>query len=291
MDVRGTWTLWEYAKNPGGKAAMAEVTHHRAAVLKGKAPSPAPPKPTPPSPTPSRSKRLVIKHHPLLRGHKGTAPDLVLRWANINASGAVDVVVHFHGYSGHKADLRLQVHKETISGLDFGIVSRPILGILPRGSYAGDQPGRNSESYDFPALVKPGALAALIEDALARLGRETGQSVHRGRLILTAHSGGGAALLRALAHNDPDEIHLFDALYQSGAAVIDSGEEAHRTPACLPRSRVACPARVVSCGHEGKAWHAGAQRDRGTRPVPAADVECGLAPRAVLPGRHDSDRA
>ena len=221
VDVRGTWTLWEYAKNPGGKAAMAEVTHHRAAVLKGKAPSPAPPKPTPPSPTPSRSKRLVIKHHPLLRGHKGTAPDLVLRWANINASGAVDVVVHFHGYSGHKADMRLQVHKETISGLDFGIVSRPILGILPRGSYAGDQPGRNPESYDFPALVKPGALAALIEDALARLGRETGQSVHRGRLILTAHSGGGAALLRALAHNDPDEIHLFDALYQSGAAVID----------------------------------------------------------------------
>ena len=221
VDVRGTWTLWEYAKNAGGKAAMAEVTQHRAAVLKGKAPSPAPPQPTPPSPTPSRSKRLVVEHHPLLKGHRGTAPDLVLRWANINAPGAVDVVVHFHGYSEHKAGMRLPTHKETISGLDFGGVSRSILGILPRGSYAGDQPDRNPESYDFPALVKPGALAALIDDALARLGRETGHDVRRGRLILTAHSGGGAALVRALAHNDPDEIHVFDALYQSGAALVD----------------------------------------------------------------------
>ncbi|WP_284735508.1 YcbK family protein [Dongia deserti] len=221
VDVRGTWTLWEYSKNAGGKAAMAEVTQHRAAVLKGRAPTPAPPKPTPPSPAPSQSNRLVVEHHPLLKGHRGTAPDLVLRWANVDAPGAVDVVVHFHGYSDHKAGMRLPTHKESISGLDFGSVSRPILGILPRGSYAGDRPGRNPDSYDFPALIKPGALDALIDDALARLGRQTGHDLRRGRLILTAHSGGGATLLRALAHNDPDEIHVFDALYQSGAALVD----------------------------------------------------------------------
>ena len=268
VDVRGTWTLWEYSKNAGGKAAMVEVTQHRAAVLKGKATSPTPPKPAPPSPKPSQSKRLVVERHPLLKGHRGAAPDLVLRWANINAPGPLDVVVHFHGYSGQKAGMRLPTHKEAISGLDFGSASRPTLGILPRGSYAGDQPGRNPDSYDFPALLKPGALAALIDDALVRVGRQTGHNLRRGRLILTAHSGGGAALLRALAQIDPDEIHVFDALYQSGAALVDWAKK--RIASQLASPEPVPPALRVL-------YRAGTKAKAGTQPHSEA-VARGLCP-------------
>lgn len=41
-----------------------------------------------------------------------------------------------------------------------------------------------------------------------------------GRLILTAHSGGGAALWRVLGDLNPHEVHVFDALYQSPAALL-----------------------------------------------------------------------
>ena len=72
---------------------------------------------------------------------------------------------------------------------------------------------RSGAGYDFPALVTPHGLNQLVEFALARFAHETGVTVARGGLIVTAHSGGGAALRRMLRHTDPDRIHVFDGLY------------------------------------------------------------------------------
>src|SRR5437762_13893144 len=74
--------------------------------------------------------------------------------------------------------------------------------------------------YSFPVLVQPGALLEFISDALARFSRHTGISVSMARLILTAHSGGGAALAMVLGHTDPDEVHVFDGLYGPGDALV-----------------------------------------------------------------------
>ena len=142
---------------------------------------------------------------------------------------AVDVVVHLHGYAGAGAAMNIVKHKEPISGLDFADPDNPMsvgrttptLLVLPRGNH---QPhgryGDNPERYTFPALVNPGALQQLIDDALARFARATGATVRRNRLILTAHSGGGAALMAILAHTDPDEVHTFDAQYENPAHLI-----------------------------------------------------------------------
>ena len=51
--------------------------------------------------------------------------------------------------------------------------------------------------------------------SLKRFAAKLGGATPRvGRLILTAHSGGGAALLKILEHHDPHQVHMFDALYQ-----------------------------------------------------------------------------
>jgi hypothetical protein len=54
-------------------------------------------------------------------------------------------------------------------------------------------------------------LGLALDQVRARLGVP---GLRAGRLIFTAHSGGGAGLLAALAHNDPDEVHVFDGLYE-----------------------------------------------------------------------------
>ena len=41
-----------------------------------------------------------------------------------------------------------------------------------------------------------------------------------GRLILTAHSGGGRALLDILRFHDPHQVHVFDALYWTPDTLI-----------------------------------------------------------------------
>ncbi|KIA65157.1 hypothetical protein [Nocardia vulneris] len=170
--------------------------------------------------------RLLVHRHPQLRSHAGTPPDLLIEWNGMVEPSVVDVVVHLHGYSGHGAAMQIVKHKKPISGLDFtdpakpGAAGRtvPTLLILPRGHH---QPKGNPARYTFPALTKPGALQALIDDALARFGAATGTTVRRNRLILTAHSGGGAALMAILGHTDPDEVHTFDALYNDPKALLD----------------------------------------------------------------------
>lgn len=173
--------------------------------------------------------RSEIQSVPLLAGHRGTQPDLVLRWNAMPARpGAVDVVVHLHGYSSRAAGMQLPRDKEPVSGLDFGNPdtptdqaagrSRPTLGVLPRGNFFG---GRRGSSYDFPALVRATGVTELVAFSLAQFGAIAGvPPPQRARLILTAHSGGGAALRKILRHEDPDEIHVFDALYGAAETLV-----------------------------------------------------------------------
>lgn len=180
-------------------------------------------------PTPGRtgstaSGRLVVDKLPLMRSHRGTSPDLVLRWNRIDRPGAVDVVVHFHGYSGQAQAMRIDRHKEAHSGLDFADPAnvdtagrtQPTIGVLARGNYFGGQSG---SGYNFPALVRPGAVRELVQDALQRVSRETGHSLQLGRLILTGHSGGGAPISAVVADTDPDEVQVFDGTYGSGDSI------------------------------------------------------------------------
>ena len=171
--------------------------------------------------------REVVATVPLLHGHVGTPPDLILRWNRMTSvPQAVDVAIHLHGFSGRGAAMRLDADKEPRSGLDFANPdppgepgrTEPTLCVLPRGNYYG---GRSGMGYDFPALITPEALRQLIDFALARFAARIGAAqVAMRRLLLTAHSGGGAPLMRILGHYDPDEVHVFDGLYSSAAPLV-----------------------------------------------------------------------
>jgi hypothetical protein len=162
---------------------------------------------------------------PGLATHRGTPPDLVLRWGAMPPRPVVDVVVHLHGFAARGSAMTLPRDIEPRSGLDLADPdnlatsgrSSPTLLVLPRGHYFG---GRSGRGYSFPALVRPGGLADLIEDAVRRFGAATGTIARPGRLILTAHSGGGQPLMAILRHVDPDEVHTFDALYTDPGPLI-----------------------------------------------------------------------
>jgi subtilisin family serine protease len=171
--------------------------------------------------------REVIATVPLLQSQRGTAPDLILRWNRMIAIPmAVDVVVHLHGFSVHGAAMRLDVDKEPASGLDFtnpdapGESGRaePTLFVLPRGNFYG---GRTGMGYDFPGLVTPDGLRQLLDFALTCFATRIGAPrVGMRRLLLTAHSGGGVALMRILDNNDPDEVQIFDALHTDSTPLV-----------------------------------------------------------------------
>jgi subtilisin family serine protease len=169
--------------------------------------------------------QLIVDRVPLLRSHAGTPPDMVLTWNAMESPAAVDVVVHLHGFSTRGRSMQLPADMVPVSGLDFtdpqdrssaGRTS-PTLLALPRGNFFG---GRSGRGYNFPALHPPGALNELVDDALARFAAQTGTRPARGLLILTAHSGGGASLMRILRYADPDEVHTFDALYTDPSPLI-----------------------------------------------------------------------
>lgn len=173
--------------------------------------------------------RLELTNTPLLASHRGTQPDLILRWNDMTDPGGVDIVFHLHGYSSDHERMSLR-RKEAYSGLDFSNPDNPsdphpgrgapTLCILPRGSYTGDAPGVNPEQYTFPALGTPARIRELVTYSLAQFQSATGATtdIFPRRFILTAHSGGGAALMQLLRNNTSDqlpidEIEIFDALY------------------------------------------------------------------------------
>ena len=180
--------------------------------------------------------QLTVDHVVMLSAHRGTGPDLMLRWnAMPPGTERVDIVVHLHGFSGHGGAMRIDRDKMPNSGLDFANPENPAeqgrvaptLAILPRGNYYG---GATHMGYDFPALTAPGALSQLIQASLDAFRAQTGSAATAGRLILTAHSGGGAPLMRLLAQYDPDEVFAFDALYGRPDALVRWAEARLRGP-------------------------------------------------------------
>ena len=174
--------------------------------------------------------RLEVRSIPMLASHRGSSPDLILRWNQMTAvPDAIDVVVHLHGY--WYAGMRLPRDIEPVSGLDLAPIqgaagiarTRPTLTVLPRGHDTGvrqtfrRKDGSIAYGYNamtFPALVARNGLPDLVRLALDRFAAAVGGTAPKvGRLILTAHSGGGKALLQILEHHDPHQVHVFDALY------------------------------------------------------------------------------
>lgn len=193
----------------------------------------------------------ALADHLLRPDRKGklpaTTPTLAIRW-NVDPAqkpqpGKIDLAVHFHGFTRHGIEIDVAA-KARDSGVDLDARKRPTLGLVPRGWKTGafttavrldankkpvlgpdNKPIQDPQAdvVDFPALVDNHGkgLADLIRwstEWLERevLGRTTTGSVHVDRLILTAHSGGGARLLKALANGqDPHELHIYDAFYQA----------------------------------------------------------------------------
>ncbi len=160
---------------------------------------------------------------PLLTPHGAAKKNLILRWNAAAASyTSLDVAVHFHGFGPHTLNLKT---KEEISGLDPSRRSRALLGFIPRGKNIGAV-NKTTSRYDFPELTnnKAKGLEDLIVFGLDwfaqnQLSQPTG-SIQPERFILTAHSGGGARLLRALAFHNPDEAQFFDAIYEAPSAAV-----------------------------------------------------------------------
>jgi outer membrane protein OmpA-like peptidoglycan-associated protein len=170
-----------------------------------------------------------------LAGHGGTGENLYLTWNAIpETATSIDVVVHLHGYSPLEPNRAMLEKKVAASGLDLAGRTRPTLAILPRGRKitqaeiaAERQAGRspNTSRYTFPALIAQQGigLERLIQYALTTLGREVlgGRTLHPARLIITVHSGAGAALEDLLRHHtvraacNPHEVHIYDALYSA----------------------------------------------------------------------------
>src|SRR5262249_22948018 len=185
----------DFAAAPATPAAPARSKALASALVFGESPRYAPALDVPDS-----GERAV--HMQRLRAHRAdgfsydlTGNNCVLRWAHVPAtySGPVDVVVHFHGYKGHNA-MRIAA-KAAASGCDLGSpgVARPTLGVVPQGhAFASTQKG--VDGFDFPAISSKAELDVFVDEALAAFNTATGAHASRGRLILTGHSGGGAAL-------------------------------------------------------------------------------------------------
>jgi D-alanyl-D-alanine carboxypeptidase len=148
--------------------------------------------------------------------------DALVLWNAMSAPVRVDVVVHLHGDNTQQDQVRLVEDLLPISGLDLTDPAdptalgrtRPTVAVLPRGEHVG------SGKFRYPALDGPGALDAFLARCLDGFTGRTGVRAPRGRLVLTAHSGGGYAVERLLADNDPDELHLFDAFYPAPTQLV-----------------------------------------------------------------------
>ena len=167
---------------------------------------------------------------PCLASHHGSQPDLFATWNAIPlGTPAVDVVLYLHGFAlsdGQDAPLAEFVR---ISGLGPGAGghalatrTRPTLALIPRGDASPTPPyDGGAWPYYFPALDDNGAAALIsgVLDGFATARRALGDPLSTcdmGRFLVMGHSGGGKGVRKVLAspQHDPDEVHLFDALYE-----------------------------------------------------------------------------
>jgi hypothetical protein len=186
------------------------------------------------------SSRLAVDP---LASHGGSGDNLFLRWNALPSElTAIDIVVHLHGYDSGSPSRALLERKVKIAGVELSSRSRPTLVVVPRGrkiserelqSAADAGKSANPARYTFDGLVSGGGLRTLLNEALALFSREVlGRSAlpSVARIILTAHSGGGAALNRVLRQFDqegglnPHEVHVFDGIYgvpgQQGDGIV-----------------------------------------------------------------------
>jgi hypothetical protein len=165
--------------------------------------------------------------------------NVFLRWCDIPKNRCeVDVVVHFHGWDIRSKKTAFFEFAVKNSGLDLlkpdGALTRqrPTLCILPFGKGEKMPEPDKRIKYTFPFFTsKNDGLQQLIDFSLKYLADRYKSAFTIGRLILTAHSGGGAALssiLQKLAKGslvlrkkDFDEIHLFDSTYDDQQSFID----------------------------------------------------------------------
>src|SRR6185312_1588292 len=124
---------------------------------------------------------IFLSNTPVLAAHRGTQPDLFLRWNRIpDGATAVDVIVFLHGFSQAGGSMPL-AEKIPRSGLVLTGRQRPTLALLPRGNWI------RHYYYDFPALLD-GGIDRLLAYGVARLSEMYGAPLTRGRFILAAHS-------------------------------------------------------------------------------------------------------
>jgi peptidoglycan hydrolase-like protein with peptidoglycan-binding domain len=174
---------------------------------------------------------------PVINPHL-TGNNVALRWNRTPAKGElVDTVVHIHGFRETTNSLPISMVLSR-SGVSFDPLkgksppparSRPTLAVVPRGRQTGavvGEVGSQMDVYDFPELKKEKTLETLVDCGMAWFEKNqlAGDVLSRSRrLIMTAHSGGGAQLDAIIAggKRDPSEIHLFDALYSRVTKVRD----------------------------------------------------------------------
>jgi hypothetical protein len=145
---------------------------------------------------------------PALATHRGTQPDLFLRWNHIpERATAVDIVIFLHGFSQSGGAMPLSEKIER-SGLILSGRARPTLAMLPRGNWI------RHYYYDFPALLG-GGIDLLLAYGLHWLRDKRNAAVALDRFVLGAHSGGGMPAIDIIAdaQAQPDELYIFDGVY------------------------------------------------------------------------------
>ncbi|HTQ34884.1 MAG TPA: hypothetical protein VMI30_11985 [Stellaceae bacterium] len=159
---------------------------------------------------------VFLSDTPALTAHRGTQPDLFLRWNRIpEEATAVDIVVFLHGFSQSGGTMPL-AEKIERSGLILTGRTRPTLAMLPRGNWI------RHYAYDFAALLD-GGIDLLLAYGLHRFAEMRGRPTALDRFVLGAHSGGGMPAIDVIAdaQAQPDELYIFDGLYGRDPALGD----------------------------------------------------------------------
>ena len=162
--------------------------------------------------------------------HGRNTPNVYLKWNCVPKNiKEIDIVVQFHGFN--IPDEKTINRTASLSGLDLSKRARPTLCIMPLAKsepeyFVKGEKRYRKDRHVFPFFADKNFLQNLIDFSLKEFARQNNlpeNSFAKKRLILTAHSGGGAAINKVLANkaDNIDEVHLFDATYFGSQAIVD----------------------------------------------------------------------